>query len=281
MNNLVKLNNYNFPVVSNYYNYKSFALSIPNLEEKEEIELFNKFQYENCVKSAQKLIMSQLKTVIYIAQQFKNYGLSEEDLVQEGNIGLMKAVKNFDVSQKVRLYTYSILWIKAEMQSYILKNWKIIKIATTKNLKKLFFNFRSIQKEMIDLNIDKKELTSIISKKLNVDIDDVKEIEKYFNNDEISIDYDDENNQVFQLEDNSTPETIYIENKTEQDLKNQLNIAFKGLNENQRKVIQLRYYEENKKTHKEISQILGVSSERVRQIENEALKKIKEQIKTA
>ena len=269
----------NLSLVNNYNAYKKYAMSIPNLSEEEERTLLEKLKLDNCLTSAHKLILSQLKTVIYIAQQYKNYGLLEEDLVQEGNIGLMKAVKNFDINQKVRLYTYALLWIKSEIQSFVLKNWKIVKIGTTKNLKKLFFNFRSIQKEMIDLNIDKRKLTETISKKLNVSEDEVREMESYFSNDEINIDFEDEEHPVFELVDENTPESMLIESKDtakEIDLiKKSLNI----LNEKQLAVIKLRYYEPEKKTHKEISKILGVSSERVRQIELEALDKIKKQIK--
>lgn len=279
MNNLA-LKNVNFPLVNNYYAYKQYAMSIPNLSEEEEQQLLKTFKLENCLKSAHKLIMSQLKTVIYLAQQYRNYGLSEEDLVQEGNIGLMKAVKNFDTQHKVRLYTYALLWIKAEMQSYILKNWKIVKIGTTKNLKKLFFNFKSIQKEMIDLNIDKNQLIDTISQKLNVSKEEVRDMENYFFNPEVEIDLHNEDDEkpVFELVDEKTPESIYIETVDVEKENNLVKNALSVLNEKQAKVIEMRYYLEEKKTHKEIAEILGISSERVRQIENEALLKLRKQL---
>lgn len=279
MNNLA-LDNVNFPLVNNYYAYKQYVMSIPNLSEEEEQHLLKTFKLENCLKSAHKLIMSQLKTVIYLAHQYRNYGLSEEDLVQEGNIGLMKAVKNFDIQHKVRLYTYALLWIKAEMQSYILKNWKIVKIGTTKNLKKLFFNFKSIQKEMIDLNIDKNQLVDTISQKLNVSKEEVREMESYFSNQEVEIDlYSGEDEKpVFELIDDKTPESIYLETTDTEKENNLVKKALSVLNDKQAKVIEMRYYVEEKKTHKEIAEILGVSSERVRQIENEALLKLRKQL---
>lgn len=276
--NTLTLNNIHFPLVNSFSAYKNYVLSIPNLNEEEERELLSNFKLNNCLKSAHTLIMSQLKTVIFLANQYRNYGLSEEDLVQEGNIGLMKAVKNFDINQKVRLYTYAILWIKAEMQSFILKNWKIVKIATTKNLKKLFFNFKSLQKEMIDNNIDKNLLTQTISQKLNVSVEEVREIESYFSNEQINIDFEDEEHPVFELVAEETPETIYIENKDKEKENDKLKSALKILNEKQLKVIQMRYYIEDKKTHKEIAKELGISSERVRQIEGEALLKLKKQL---
>lgn len=274
------LNNINFPLVNNFYAYKKYVMNIPNLSEEEEQELLKNLKLDNCLKSAHKLIVSQLKTVVYIANQYKNYGLSEEDLVQEGNIGLMKAVKNFDMAHKVRLYTYAILWIKAEMQSFILKNWKIVKIGTTKNLKKLFFNFKSIQKEMIDLNIDKRKMVDLISQKLNVLPEEVREMEAYFSNAEVDIDlYNNEDEKpVFELIDEKTPETFYIENIDKEKQNNLIKKAVNLLNEKQSKVIEMRYYQEEKKTHKEIAKILGISSERVRQIENEALLKLKQQL---
>lgn len=278
MNDLI-LNNMNFPLVNNFYSYKKYAMQIPNLSEEEEQQLFNNLTLNNCLKSAHKLILSQLKTVIYLANKYRNYGLSEEDLVQEGNIGLMKAVKNFDIKHKVRLYTYAIFWIKAEMQNFILKNWKIVKIGTTKNLKKLFFNFRSIQKEMIDLNISKKQMVERISQKLNVSPEEVREMENYFTNSEIQIDLNNEEDKTtLELIEEQTPETLYIENVETVKKSDLIKKAFTVLNEKQEKVIKLRYYEEDKKTHKEISKLLGISSERVRQIENEALLKLKKEL---
>lgn len=263
------------PSLQNLSAYKNYVASIPNMSEEEEQSLFKQFQTENCLNAVQKIILSQLKTVVYIAYQFKNYGLPEEDLIQEGNIGLMKAVKNFSLDHKVRLYSYALIWIKAEIQGYILKNWKLVKIGTTKNLKKLFFNFKSLQKELIDSGIEKSKMASIISKRLNVDIKDVNEIEQYFNNDDIIIDVDSEESPILQIGHNETPETLYMDkhdnNKKEEALKKVLT----NLNEKQQYVINMRFLSENKKTHKEIGEIIGVSSERVRQIEMESISKMK------
>jgi RNA polymerase sigma-32 factor len=267
--------NYNLDIIDNLKKYKNYVNSLPLLEEKDERFLLENFKENGCLKSAQKLVLSQLKTVLRIAYQYKNYGLPEEDLIQEGNIGLMKAVKNFDINQKVRLYTYALVWIKAEIQSFIMKNWKIVKISTTNSLKKLFFNFKSIQKEMLDLGIPKSELTKLVSQKLDVPINDIKEIESYMSNDDISIDYEDENHPVFQIQSNNNPEKEYVLNVEKEKQNKLLKNALKELNEKQLKVIEMRYYVEEKKTHKEIASILNISSERVRQIENEALEKIK------
>ena len=270
----------NLPAVSNFSNYVQYVMNIPNLSEKEERSLLEDFKNNNSLNSAQALIMSQLKTVVRVAYTFKNYGMSQEDLVQEGNIGLMKAVKNFNLNHHVRLYSYSIIWIKAEIQNYILKNWKLVKIGTTKNLKKLFFNFRKIQKEMIDIGIDKKEMHSYVSKKLNVDKSDIQDIESYFLSDDYQIsdgfnDFDDDSLVQVQLIENETPEKITEKNMDTEYYEKKIFTALDSLNDKQKQVIKLRYYEDIKKTHKEISKLLGISSERVRQIEEEALIKIK------
>lgn len=276
MNNISVLGN-QLPVINDFNTYKNYVLSIPNLSECEERKLLNEFKVNNCLSCAQTLILSQLKTVIYISKKFKNYGLLEEDLVQEGNIGLMKAVKNFDMNHHVRLYTYSILWIKAEIQSYILKNWKIVKIGTTKNLKKLFFNFRQIQKEMIDMGIPKDQLIDVVSKKLDVSPSEVKDINSYFYNTDMSLDIEEnetENEgvpQILQLTDNNTPEMALLESHDGNLRINLLKNVVLKLSTKQQEIIKMRFFDDEKKTHKEIANIMGISGERVRQIESESI----------
>lgn len=278
MENTLVLRN-SFPPVTNFNAYKTYVLSIPNLSEEQERSLLENLKVNNCLQSAQNLIMSQLKTVIKIVKQYKNYGLPEEDLVQEGNIGLMKAVKNFDISYKVRLYSYALLWIKAEIQNYILKNWKIVKIGTTKNLKKLFFNYRQIQKEMIDLGIPKNQIEKVVSEKLSVSSEEIKDISNYFNGSDISLNIeeneDDEYTPLLQLTDNKSPEKDFMKKHDNSVRENLFLSVMDKLNERQKDVIKMRYFEDPKKTHKEISEILNVSSERIRQIENESILKMK------
>lgn len=259
-----------------YQSYKRYALSIPQLTESEERELFGKYRRENCIKSVQALILSQLKTVVRIASQFKNYGLPEEDLVQEGNIGLMKAVKNYDLSKKVRLYTYAVVWIKSEIQSYVLKNWKLVKIGTTKNYKKLFFNLRSLQHEMLSLGKPKEELENYVSKKLGVEKAEVREMKGYFSLSDLSADYsEDESECGFEIVDERTPETLAEESIDGKKKMEILSKRLSDLDERQLEIIRGRFYDEPKKTHKEIAFKLGISSERVRQIEAAALSKMK------
>lgn len=266
--NAISLVNQTVPAVQDLNAYIRYAMSIPNLDACEEASLLHELHFHKDMSAAKKLILSQLKTVVTIARQFKNYGIPQEDLIQEGNIGLMKAVKNYDTSQKVRLYTYALLWIKAEMQSYILKNWKIVKIATTNNLRKLFFNLRSIQQEMIGLGIDKKDVEKYVAEKLEVSEDEVKEMSQYFLANDVPImdeeQEDGENhNYQYQLIENETPETILNKKSDEKNEKEVIKGAVNLLTKRQQEVIERRYLLEDKRTHKDIAEELGISSERV------------------
>jgi RNA polymerase sigma-32 factor len=267
------------PPISSFEAYRFYINNIPSLSEEDEIALVKKFKEENCINSAQKLIISQLKTVLYLASKYKGYGLPQEDLVQEGNIGLMRAVKNFDLKYNVRLYTYALIWIKSEIQSYILKNWKIVRIATTNNLKKLFFNFKGTQKELMDLGVSKQELIRNLANKLEVTESEVIDIQSYFTFEDISIEDNNDENKPFDIAYDKTPELEYEEKHDNFVIEENLKKGIEKLSSNQKEVLRLRFYEEPKKTHKEISTILNLSSERVRQIEKEALDKLKKLVK--
>lgn len=274
MNELALLTG-NLSATTNLASYKNYVSNIPNLTAEEEWELLSKFKINNCLESTKKLILSQLKTVVHVAYQFRNYGMAEEDLIQEGNIGLMKAVKNFKLEHKVRLYSYALIWIKAEMQSYILKNWKLVKIGTTKDLKKLFFNFKSLQKNLIEQGVPRNQLSNLIAEKLNVNIDDVNDIDNYFNNADVVIEMEDSDSPILQIGHDNTPEKIYMETHDKEKASTALVKALDLLNEKQKQVINMRYLTEEKQTHKEIASFIGVSSERVRQIEVEAITKMR------
>jgi RNA polymerase sigma-32 factor len=262
------------PPISSFEAYRHYVNSIPSISEEDEAFLIKKFKEEDCITSAQKLIISQLKTVLYIASKYKGYGLPQEDLVQEGNIGLMRAVKNFEAKHKVRLYTYALIWIKSEIQSYILKNWKIVKIATTNNFKKLFFSFKGTQKELIDLGVPKHDLIKNLAFKLGVSEQEAYEIQSYFSED-LQLGHESEDEPSFDMPYLQTPELEYEEKHDSLFFEEALKKGMETLSEKQQQVLKLRYYEEPKKTHKEISSLLNVSSERVRQIEMEALDKLK------
>lgn len=273
----------NNPLVHSYESYKQWVKSIPDLTEQDEQKLLKKVHNpmnpQERMQSVQQLALSQLKNVVKIAEQHRNYGISCEDLVQEGNIGLLKAIKNFKPGFNARLYTYAIIWIKSEIQSYIIKNWKIVKAATTNNLRKLFFNFKGTQKELLEAGVSKNEIIANIAVKLGVTEDEAREMQNYLIGNDISlsldINEDNDNGNTFDIPDYSTPEITYIEKDESLKINQALQNALQQLKPKQREVLELRFFSEEKKTHKEISEKLGVSPERVRQIEAESLGKMK------
>ena len=267
--------------ISPYGDYEGYLrqiFSIPNLSEEEEKKLFKTLKIKNDLNAAYKIILAHLKLVVNIAKGYKNYGLPEEDLVSEGNIGLMKAVKNFNPNNKNRLYNYAIIWIKAEIQNFILNNWKIVKIGTTKALKKLFFSYRKLVLELKNAGVKDSEINQQIAKKLKVEKEEVKKTESFFANDEISLneEYEDGNlkNEVVVY---SNPENELVSNDLDEKRKKYLSMALSQLDERQKAII-LNRFSENKKTHKELAKILKISSERVRQIENQSIDKIKSEL---
>lgn len=271
-------------LVGSFDSYKIYVKNIPDLTVDEEVSLVNKLNsYVNqseSMESAKKLIMSQLKNVVKIAEQHRSYGIPTEDLVQEGNIGLMKAVRSYKIGYNTRLYTYALIWIKSEIQSYILKNWKIVKAATTNNLKKLFFNFRSTQNELINSGVPKDEVIQSIAKKLDVPISDVRDMQSYLMGSDVSLELEyeqeDSKSTVLQLPDYASPDKIYEKTHDSEKLSQMLRDNLNKLNEKQKKVIELKYLTEESKTNKDVALILGISAERVRQLEVESLKKLRE-----
>ena len=186
MNNLSVLN---INPADDFNIYQQTINSFPSLSAEEEYELALRLKNENNLEAAKKLILSHLKLVIKIARSYSGYNLPHSDLVQEGNIGLMKAVKRFDPERGVRLVSFAIHWIKAEIQEYVVKNWRLVKTATTKAQRKLFFNLRSLKKSLKPLNMN--EIKSI-AEELNVKEEEVKEMEYRFSGHEIAIDYGDD-----------------------------------------------------------------------------------------
>lgn len=277
------------PSLDNLNAYKNAVKAIKDLSPEQEVQLAKKMHSganEGALRSAQTLIVSQLKTVVKIAYEYKNYGLDQSDLIQEGNIGLMKAVKNFDPAKNVRLYTFSLVWIRAEIQAYILKNWKMVKIATTKNLKKLFFNYRSLYKEFEQNGVSKSQIPEKIKNSLGVSQEDVVNISHYFGSEDLHLDalqvLDEENTDnksknfvPQQLIEYKTPEYNVSLYRDKDKMYNSLEKAIKNLGDRERQIIEMRYFGEEKKTHKEISQKLNISSERVRQLEMSTIEKLK------
>ena len=268
------------PSLDSFDLYQQQVQAIPLLTEQEEMNLAKKLHEENDLNAARQLIMSHLRLVIKIARSYSGYGLNQADLVQEGNIGLMKAVKRFDPSRGVRLVSFAMYWIKAEIQEFVVRNWRLVKTATTKAQRKLFFNLRSMKKTLQPL---KQEEIKEIAKELNVKESDVKEMEYRFNGNEISLDYQDEDNEdeVFRpisylQDENADPVKQLISKESESNNLSALSNAIKSIDERSRYVLESRWLNEEKsKTLHELADELGVSAERIRQIEQNALKKLK------
>ena len=268
------------PSLDSFELYQRQVQAIPMLTEEEEMKLATKLHNDNDLNAARQLIMSHLRLVIKIARSYSGYGLNLADLVQEGNIGLMKAVKRFDHTRGVRLVSFAMYWVKAEIQEFVVRNWRLVKTATTKAQRKLFFNLRSMKKTLKPL---KPSEISDIAKQLNVKESDVIEMEYRFNGHEIAIDYQDNESEednyrpISYLQDeNADPASQLMLEETETNKLDALTEALKTIDERSRYVLETRWLNETKtKTLHELADELNISAERVRQIEQNALKKLR------
>jgi RNA polymerase sigma-32 factor len=268
------------------YPYLKKISQFPLLTNEEEKDLAYRWVKNGDTKAAQKLVTSHLRLVAKIAMGYKGYGLPIFDLISEGNLGLMQAVKKFDPDKGFRLATYAIWWIRASVQEYVLHSWSLVKIGTTAAQKKLFFNLRRMRNQLKKYEegyLNNDQIKSI-SVDLGVTVDEVKQMEgRVFNQDfSLNTPLNDENQSewIDQIED----ENMDIENKTEKDdeldkRKELFNIAVKTLESRELEILEARRLEEPVKTLEELSQKFSISRERVRQIENKAIKKIQEEIK--
>ena len=255
--------------------YISHIMSIPPLTTEEEVALGRNLQSTNDLESAKKLIMHNLRYVIYIAKSYSGYGLNLNDLVQEGNIGLMKAVKKYDPEKNLKLITFAVYWIKSEIHEFVIKNWKIVKVATTKNQRKLFFNLRSKKSTLSTLS--NKEAISI-AQDLGVPLKDVIEMEKRMNNHDLAIeDNDDENASpsLFLTSSELEPDQV-LENEEKNLLNTKLYEVINRLDERSKDIVKSRWLSTSKLTLEDLSKKYGVSRERIRQIESESILKLKE-----
>jgi len=255
--------------------YISHIMSIPPLTTEEEVALGRNLQSTNDLESAKKLIMHNLRYVIYIAKSYSGYGLNLNDLVQEGNIGLMKAVKKYDPEKNLKLITFAVYWIKSEIHEFVIKNWKIVKVATTKSQRKLFFNLRSKKSTLSTLS--NKEAISI-AQDLGVPLKDVIEMEKRMNNHDLAIeDNDDENASpsLFLTSSELEPDQV-LENEEKNLLNTKLYEVINKLDERSKDIVKSRWLSTSKLTLEDLSKKYGVSRERIRQIENESMLKLKE-----
>ncbi len=255
--------------------------SIPMLTAEKERELAEQLQNHGDLEAARQLVMSHLRFVVHIARNYSGYGLPQADLVQEGNIGLMKAVKRFDPTVGVRLVSFAVHWIKAEIHEYVLRNWRMVKVATTKAQRKLFFNLRKNKKRLGWFNQDE---VRTVANELGVSPEDVTEMEARMSGQDHSFDgYDDDDCEsnfapAQYLEDKSSDLAAVYENSNwDNHAEHRLTYALQGLDERSQQIIRARWLDEdNKLTLQELADRYGVSAERVRQLEKNALKKLKD-----
>ena len=254
----------------------------PVLSREEERELAYRFQNENDLDAARKLIVSQLRFVVHIARTYSGYGLPLADLIQEGNIGLMKAVKKFDPDRGTRLVTYAVHWIRSEIHEFVFNNWKIVKVATTKAQRKLFFKLRNAKKSIGWLTNDEKKL---IAKDLGVKPKDVATMEQRFASVDMSYDLgntDSDEDYVspagFLPSPDSDPSSIVENDNWLQGKKEQLSTALEGLDNRSKEILMSRWLTDEKVTLKELAKQYQVSIERIRQIEEAAIQELREHL---
>jgi len=256
---------------------------IPMLSAEEERELAERLVAEEDLEAARSLIMSHLRFVVHVARGYSGYGLPQADLIQEGNIGLMKAVKRFDPSFGVRLVSFAVHWIKAEIHEYVLRNWRMVKVATTKAQRKLFFNLRKMKKR---LGWFTQEEVNTVAESLGVSVSEVKEMEARMSAHdqafELSSDDDDNRDSTayspaMYLEDKRSDVAQEVENENwESHTQQRLFSAIKTLDERSQDIVRARWLDDdNKTTLQELADKYEVSAERVRQLEQNAMKKLR------
>ncbi len=261
--------------------YLAYVNRIPLLSQEEELGLATRLYQQNDLEAAKRLILSHLRYVVKTAKGYLGYGLPLADLIQEGNIGLMKAVKRFNPQVGVRLVTFAIHWIKAELHEFILKNWRIVKIATTKAQRKLFFNLRSLKKRLGWLNQDE---ISEIAKDLKVKPELVREMEMRLYHTDTSYDghADEEEDQLFTLpaaylsEASLNPAAQFEAEHGASHENQSLQQALQQLDQRSQEIVQARWLDENKATLQKLADKYQISAERVRQLEQTAMRRLRE-----
>ncbi len=258
--------------------YIQSANSFPILSQEEEISLARRLRDENDINAAQQLILSHLRFVIAIARGYKGYGLPQADLIQEGNVGMMKAVKRFDPERGVRLVSFAVHWVKAEIHEFIMRNWRLVKIATTKQQRKLFFNLRSMKQGLDTMN---PQEVDAMAEKLGVKTKEVVEMEKRFSGSDVSLeplsDDDDENYSPIAYLTNGAEPSQELESKQSKHLRGEsLKQSLESLDERSRRIIEARWLrEKDTATLHDLADEMGVSAERIRQIEAKAIQKMR------
>ena len=264
---------------SNVNAYIQRVLALPVLSADEEQTLARRLYDEEDLDAARQLVMSQLRFVVHVARSYTGYGLPLSDLIQEGNVGLMKAVKRFDPNKGVRLVSFAVHWVKAEMHEYILRNWRIVKVATTKAQRKLFFNLRGRKKSLNWLTNSEAEA---VASDLDVAVSEVRRMEgrltAYDTSFDAGVDDDDKSYSApaYYLEDRSADPAQQLEAADAAQANQQsLHQAIIGLDERSRDIISSRWLTESKATLHQLAEKYGVSAERIRQLEQNAMKKVR------
>ena len=250
----------------------------PILSQEEEIRLARSLRDEDNIDAARQLVLSHLRVVVAIARGYKGYGLPQADLIQEGNVGLMKAVKRYDPERGVRLVSFAVHWIKAEIHEFILRNWRLVKIATTKAQRKLFFNLRSMKSALDTMN---PEEINAMAKQLGVKAEEVVEMETRFSGRDISLeplseDDDETFSPIAYLTDGSEPPQLLEAEQTSRLRGEGLEQALASLDARSRRIIEARWLrEKDTATLHDLADEWGVSAERIRQIEAKAMQKMR------
>ena len=252
----------------------------PILSPEQEYELAIELYENGNLSAAKKLVLAHMRFVAFIAHGYKGYGLEQADLIQEGTIGLMKAVKRFNPHKKVRLSSFAVYWIRAEIHEYIFKNWKIVKVATTKAQRKLFFKLRQAKSHIYQsLTSDQAEE---IATNLGVRKKDVIEMESRLQLSDVAFEINDDEDtytpEQYLSDPGETPEQLLLNDSSQQDQNNKLYQALSSLDERSIDILQSRYLKEEKSTLHTLAGKYGVSAERVRQLEYKAIKKLKERL---
>ena len=260
--------------------YIASVNSIAVLTPEHELELAKQYYYDNNVDAARQLVLAHLRFVVHMAKTYSGYGLSQADLIQEGNVGLMKAVKRFNPEVGVRLVSFAVHWIKAEMHEYILRNWRIVKVATTKAQRKLFFNLRSSKKKLGWLN---NEETHAVAQDLGVDPKVVRQMEGRMSAYDTSFDAEPDSDDdaayrapAYYLEDQSSDLAENLEEAEWGEVTNSnLMLALGDLDDRSQDILRSRWLSDEKATLHDLANKYGISAERIRQLEKNAMNRIK------
>ena len=263
--------------------YIQAAHAIPVLSAEEERELATRLRETNDLDAAKRLVLSHLRFVVHVARGYAGYGLQLGDLIQEGNVGLMKAVRRFDPNVGVRLVSFAVHWIRAEIHEFVLRNWRLVRVATTKAQRKLFFNLRKAKKHLGWLS---KEEAEAVAADLGVTTRDVAEMEQRLSGRDVSFDPDPEEDETFAPatylpSPNSDPAHAVERDNSDANDHDRLADALAKLDDRSRSILSRRWLAESKATLHELAAEYGVSAERIRQIEANAIAKLKKQLAAA